>query len=148
MNGPIRTLLPTIVLALMTTAAAAQDLPSDRFGPPLILRLKGVVEPTPEAARHTDGFAVVSLGFLGDGAPAQRWLGVDEARTLPGDDPFGKDVLEAVEPFQPNLLVAGPADVVAELRDAPPGTALDIEGLVERDSRIYHLRQVERDAAM
>jgi len=37
MNGPIRTLLLTIALALMTTAAAAQDLPSDRFGPPLIL---------------------------------------------------------------------------------------------------------------
>ena len=98
MNGPIRTLLLTIALALMTTAAAAQDLPSDRFGPPLILRLKGVVELTPEAARHTDGFAVVSLGFLGDGAPARRWLG-------------------------------GPADVVAELRDTPPGAALDIEGL-------------------
>jgi hypothetical protein len=144
MNGPIRTLLLTIVL--MTTAAAAQDLPSDRFGPPLILRLKGVVEPTPEAARHTDGFAVVSLGFLGDGAPAQRWLGVDDARTLDGDGPLGKDVLEVVEPFQPNLLVAGPADLVAKLRDAPPGTALDIEGLVDGDSRIYYLRRVERGA--
>ncbi len=96
----IRTLLLTIVLGLMTTAAAAQDLPSDRFGPPLILRLKGVVERTPEAARHTDGLAVVSLGFLGDGAPARRWLG-------------------------------GPADVVAELRDGPPGTTLDIEGLYD-----------------
>ncbi len=96
----IRTLLLTIVLGLMTTAAAAQDLPSDRFGPPLILRLKGVVGPTPEAARPTDGFAVVSLGFLGDGAPARRWLG-------------------------------GPADVVAELRDAPPGTTLDIEGFYD-----------------
>ena len=74
----IRTLLLTIVLGLMTTAAAAQDLPSDRFG----------------AARHTDGLAVVSLGFPGEGALAERWL-------------------------------AGPADVVAELRDAPPGTALD-----------------------
>ena len=147
MNGPIRTLLLTIALALMTTAAATQDLPSDRFGPPLILRLKGVVEPTPEAARHTDGFAVVSLGFLGDGAPARRWLGVDDARTL-GDGPLGKDVLEVVEPFQPNLLVAGPADVVAELRDAPPGTVLDIEGLVDGDSRIYYLRRVEREVAV
>jgi hypothetical protein len=147
MNGPIRTLLLTIALALMTTAAAAQDLPSDRFGPPLILRLKGVVELTPEAARHTDGFAVVSLGFLGDGAPAQRWLGVDDARTL-GDGPLGKDVLEVVEPFQPNLLVAGPADIVAELRDAPPGTVLDIEGLVDGDSRIYYLRRVEREVAV
>ena len=148
MNGPIRTLLLTIALALMTTAAAAQDLPSDRFGPPLILRLKGVVEPTREAARHTDGFAVVSLGFLGDGAPAQRWLGVDDARTLGDDGPLGKDVLAVVEPFQPNLLVAGPADVVAELRDAPPGTVLDIEGLVDGDSRIYYLRRVEREVAV
>ena len=84
MNGPIRTLLLTIALALMTTAAAAQDLPSDRFGPPLILRLKGVVEPTPEAARHTDGFAVVSLGFLGDGRTHGNHTAVDAGLTAAG----------------------------------------------------------------
>jgi len=60
----------------MTTAATAQDLPSGTFGPPLILRLEGVVEPTLEAASHTDGFGVVSRSFLGDGPPAHRWLGV------------------------------------------------------------------------
>jgi len=84
MNGSIRTLLLTIVLALMTTAAAAQDLPSDRFGRPLILRLKGVVEPTPEAARHTDGFAVVSLGFLGDDRTHGNHTAVDAGLTAAG----------------------------------------------------------------
>jgi len=49
-----------------------------------------------------------------------------------------------VAPFQPNLLVAGSADVVAELRDAPPGTSLTIEGLVDGDSRVYYLRSVTR----
>ena len=146
MNDAHRTALLTIVLALVTTTAVAQNGPSEAFGPALILRLNGVVEPTPEAASHTDGFAVVSLGFLGDGTPVHRWLGVDEARTVGGDNRLdGKDVLSIVEPFEPNLLVAGPADVVAALRDAPPGTALDIEGLVERDSRIYYLRRVERE---
>ena len=145
----MRTMLLTIVVALMTTAATASDLPSGRFGPPLILRLKGVVEWKPEAASHTDGFAVASIGFLGDGAAAHRWLGVNDARTLGDNGPLeGKDVLESVVPFEPNLLVTGPANVVAKLRDAPPGTAIEIEGLVERDSRIYYLRSVERDAAM
>ena len=148
MNVALRTLLLTIVLALMATAVAADDTSSETVEP-LILRLKGVVELTPGAARHTGAFAVASLGFLGRGAPAYRWLGVDEARTIGGDDPpEGKDVLEMVTPFDPNLFVAGAPDVVAQLRDAPPGTALDIEGLVDRDSRIYYLRRVKRGAAM
>ena len=50
-----------------------------------------------------------------------------------------------VAPFEPNLLVAGTADVVADMRDAPPGTALRVEGLVEPGSRIYYLRSVVRE---
>ena len=44
-----------------------------------------------------------------------------------------------------NLVVAGTADVVADMRDAPPGTALRVEGLVEPGSRIYYLRSVVRE---
>ena len=136
----------TIVAALLVTAslALAQHVPPGplpNVGPPLLLRLDGTIEESKEAAR-AKGFDVVSLGFLkGD---ERRWLAVTDVRTVGGDQPlFGKDVLAIVAPFDPNLLVAGADDLVRKVRDAPPGTALRIEGLVSRGSRVYQLRSVE-----
>jgi hypothetical protein len=69
---------------------------------------------------------------------------VNEAKTVGGDQPLdGKDVLEQVEPFKPNFLVAGSDDLITRLRNATPGTHVRIEGLVERGSRTYQLRRVE-----
>jgi len=115
-------------------------------GGPVILRLEGVIEPTPDASKRVGGFTVASFGFLGDHSEESRWLSVTDARTVGTDIAVdGKDVLEAVAPFEPNLVVAGTADVVADMRDAPPGTALRVEGLVEPGSRIYYLRSVVRE---
>ena len=115
-------------------------------GGPVILRLEGVIEPTPDASKRAGGFTVASFAFLGDHSEESRWLSVTDARTVGTDTAVdGKDVLEAVAPFEPNLLVAGTADVVADMRDAPPGTALRVEGLVEPGSRIYYLRSVVRE---
>ena len=67
-------------------------------------------------------------------------------RTVGGDQVLnGQDVLAAVAPFAPNLFVVGPDDLLARLRDAPPGTAVRVEGIVNRGSRTYFLRRVERD---
>ncbi len=62
-----------------------------------------------------------SLAFAGKSAE-QRWLGVTKVRTVGGDQVLnGQDVLAAVAPFAPNLFVVGPDDLLARLRDAPPG---------------------------
>jgi hypothetical protein len=136
-----------VVLALLATAAgaAAQHVPPfPAAGPPLLLNLEGVIQPTRAAAART-GFTVTSLAFAGAPTRAQRWLGVTKARTVGGDQPLdGKDVLAVVAPFTPNFLVVGPKELVAQLRDAPPGTAVRIEGLVNRGSRTYFLRRVEK----
>jgi hypothetical protein len=67
-----------------------------------------------------------------------------DARTVGGDQAlFGKDVLAMVDPFEPNFFVTGAEDLVRQVRDAPPGAALRIEGLVSRGSRVYQLRSVE-----
>ena len=133
-----------VVLLLACVGALAQLPPSGplpNVGPPLLLRLEGVIETTPEAARGK-GFTVTSLGFLG--SDARRWLAVNRARTVGGDNALdGKDVLALVAPFTPNLLVAGADEVVSRLRDAPPGSEILVEGLVDRGSRTYHLRRVE-----
>ena len=135
----------------IATVVAAQPGPGSsgplpNAQPPILLRLEGVIQPTQGAARQT-GFTVTSLAFAGKSAE-QRWLGVTKVRTVGGDQVLnGQDVLAAVAPFAPNLFVVGPDDVLARLRDAPPGTAVRVEGIVNRGSRTYFLRRVERDVA-
>jgi hypothetical protein len=143
------TRVPVVALALLAMAAgvAAQGgaRPLPNAGPPLLLKLEGVIQPSKAAATGI-GFTVTSFAFLGGKSQTERWLGVTKARTVGGDQPLdGKDVLAVVAPFTPNFLVVGPKDLVAQLRDAPPGTAVRIEGLVNRGSRTYFLRRVERD---
>ena len=136
-----------VVAALAVTASAvAQHVPPLPAGPPLLLRLEGVIQLTKPAAERT-GSTVASFAFAGAPARETRWLGVTKARTFGGDQPLdGKDVLAAVAPFTPNFLVVGPKELVARLRDAPAGTAVRVEGLVHRGSRTYLLRRVEHDA--
>jgi len=146
--------LSLVALALLATAAVAvaQHAPGvsgpfPNVGPPLFLKLEGVIQPTREAAKGS-GFTVTSFAFLGGKTEVQRWLGVTKARTVGGDQPLdGKDVLAVVAPFTPNFLVVGPEGLVAELRDTPAGTAVRLEGLVNRGSRTYFLRRVERAPA-
>ena len=132
-----------ILLLLIPWLGAAQP-PSPRapaIGQPLLLQLEGVIADRKSAARAA-GFDSVSLGF--QRSDARRWLGVTKARTVGGDNPLdGKDVIALVAPFDPNFLVAGPDELVARVRDASPGTALRIEGLVDRGSRILQLRSVD-----
>ncbi|HJQ84229.1 MAG TPA: hypothetical protein VKA21_09150 [Candidatus Binatia bacterium] len=129
------------LLAVVATARAQRAVPPSVLGPPLLLRLEGVIEPT-RAAAEGKGFAVVSLGFRG--SDAQRWLAVTEARTVGGDHPLdGKDVLALVAPFTPNLLVTGSDDAVTRLRDAPADARVVVEGLVDQSARTYLLRRVD-----
>ncbi len=139
-------------LVFFAAASVASAQRSGGLGPlqnaeqPLLLRLEGVIQPTKAAARRS-GFTVTSLGFAHASAEDERWLGVTKVRTVGGDQVLnGQDVLNAVAPFEPNLFVVGPDDLLAKLRDAPPGTAVRVEGIVTRSSRTYFLRRVEPGA--
>src|SRR5438034_11744126 len=89
--------IAVVALLAMAAGAAAQRVPPfPATGPPLILKLEGVIQPTKTAAERT-GFMVTSLAFAGAPTGEQRWLGVTKARTVGGGQPpDGKDVL-AVE---------------------------------------------------
>jgi hypothetical protein len=125
------------------SAALATGGPSEvNIRAPLLLRLEGQLATSRPAAQRS-GFTTASFGFLGNDAASDRWLGVTDARTVGGDRfPLGKDVLDALSPFTPNLLVTGPPALVDTLRDAPPNAAVRVEGIVDRGSRIYYLRSV------
>jgi len=132
----------TILALLFATSAAAQDIPvpSPNVGPPLILRLDGIIAASREGAVGK-GFAIVSFGF--SRSETRRWLAVKDARTVGGDNYLdGKDVLNILAPFDSDLLVVGPAELVGRVRDARAGTALRIEGLVDTGGRTYLLRSV------
>ena len=140
-----RRLASGIGLALLACVGAAAELrpPLPNVGPPLLLELEGTIEPTAARARDK-GFAAASLGFAG--SDVTRWLAVTKARTTGGDQPLdGKDVLAALAPFTPTLLVAGTPELVARLRDAPSGSTVRVEGLVDRGARTYYVRRVEVD---
>jgi hypothetical protein len=139
----MRTLPLAVAVALLAGSAPADIAlppggPVPNVGPPLLLRLEGVVQPV-DAPRTEDAFTVVSLG-IGD---ARRGLAVTEARTIGGDQAVdGKEVLNMVAPFSPQLVVVGPPALVNQLRDAPAGTHVALEGLVSRAARTYLLREV------
>jgi hypothetical protein len=133
-----------VVLAVVLAAgqaAAVVEPGMPNVGPPLILRLDGIVAAQRERLPGT--FAVVSLGLLGGRRDVRRWLAVTEARTIGGDNALlGRDVIERVAPLEPNFLVVGPPGLLAHLRKAPPGTRLRLEGLVSVMSRTWLLRDV------
>src|SRR3989442_15326885 len=107
------------VVALLATAtgSAAQHVPPfPATGPPLLLKLEGVIQPTKAAAERT-GFTGTSLAFAGAPTGEQRWLRVTKARTGGGEQPLGgKDGRAGVAPFTPNFLVGGPRGRLAPLR--------------------------------
>jgi hypothetical protein len=138
----LRTGIVAAVTVLACTRASAGDQLLPVPTPPILLRLDGTIEPTPEAAAGK-GFTVVSLGFPGRATDERRSLAAEDARTVGPDTALdGKDVLNMVAPVRPNLLVTGPKALVDQLLDAAPGTKVRTEGLVTRGSRTYHLRSV------
>jgi hypothetical protein len=87
------------------------------------------------------GFMVLSLGLLGN-RPATRLLAVTNARTIGGDPGvLAKDILDAVRPFEPDLLVRGPAPLLEKLYTAAAGEQVVIEGVVNVASRTLFLRE-------
>ena len=143
MTRPRTVVLVALALHGLAVPAGTQvPLPLPNTGPPLLLQLDGVLAGSRSAAQ-TAGFRAASFGFLGAPAAGTRWLGVTRARTVGGDQPLdGQDVLNALSPFVPNLLVSGPEGLVGRLRGAPDGSSVRVEGLVALGSRTYLLRSV------
>lgn len=92
------------------------------------------------------GFTTVSLGFHGQPADVRRWLGVEEVHPIGDYGVLGKNVLDALAPFEPNLIVVGPPADAARLLAVPAGTSVTIEGLVDRASRTLFLRPLDPTA--
>jgi hypothetical protein len=128
------------VAALIVSAVAvyASDLPKLNVGPPLQLRLEGSFAPDREHAL-AGGYDAIRMSIGG----RDRWFSARVARTVGGDQPrSGRDVLNALAPFQTSMRVVGSAGLVRRIDDAPDGALMSVEGLVDIESRYYLLRSV------
>ena len=127
-----------VAVVASAIAAHASDLPRLNVGPPLQLRLEGTFAPDREHA-IAGGLDAVRMGI----GEHDRWFAARVARTVGGDQPrSGRDVLNALAPFQTSLHVVGSADLVRRFDDAPDGLPVTVEGLVDIESRSYLLRTV------
>jgi hypothetical protein len=131
--------LRAIVIALLVACCAPATAREFAVIPqPILLRLTGRLLLDRAAARAARP-DVVGLR-IGDGA---RWCAIDRAVTV-GDHPLsGRAVLNMLAPFQDDLIVVGAADLRERLASMPSGAAVTIEGLVDRGSRTYLLRDVQ-----
>jgi len=128
-----------LVVALLAAIASAQHPPTVTVHRSTLLQLDGAFVESREAARRRSGEGV-SMGF----GKTVRWFAVDEARTVGGDPtPSGRDVLNALAPLQPNLLILGPPALREQLSAIPDGTRVRLEGLVDRGARTCLLREVK-----
>jgi hypothetical protein len=126
-----------VLLAGALGPAAAADWPGFPVPRPLVLRLSGHFAHDRAAAR-AEGADAVSMRLDGE----VRWFASERARTL-GDYPLdGRDVLALVAPMYPNLVLVGPKALRERLLDATIGEAVELEGLLDRGSRVLLLRDV------
>src|SRR2546428_8859349 len=90
-----------VLIAALVAGDAAWDVPVSPgpfpSGGPVILRLEGGIEPTPDASKRAGGFTGASFAFLGDPPEESPGLSVPAARTLGTDTAVdGQAVLAAL----------------------------------------------------
>jgi hypothetical protein len=128
-----------IALGLLVAASAvvAREPPSVVVSPPLVIRFEGsFARDRNEAAAK--GADAVSMRIGG----RDRWFSAMRTRTVGADQTRnGRDVLAALAPLQPNLIVTGDEDLRRRLEEAEVGTPIEVEGLVS-GSRTFLLRDV------
>jgi hypothetical protein len=135
----VRSLVVAVVVACAATAGARELIPV--IPQPIVLRLTGHLELDRDAARAKSR-DVVELRSRTE----SRWLAVDRAVTLDAYSPTGRAVLDMLAPFQSRLEVAGAGDLRTRLLEAPAGEIVTVEGVVDRGSRTYLLRDVQLGA--
>ena len=126
-----------MTLALAASAAVVARAGPDRGGalPAVLLRLQGHVG----AARPGDrGLPSLPLRHDRDTIAFQ----VDEVWVRSGNL-VGNELLQEVEPYTPNMSLAGPAPLLERLAKAPPEEPLEVTGYFRLGARILMVSAVE-----
>jgi hypothetical protein len=90
----------------------------------------------------------LSVGFVGAGDSAVRWLGVTALRVQGHSGYEEASIVNALRPASPNLLISGIPEDLARLRAAPVGERLRLDGMLDvRARRLLLTGLVTRAAA-
>jgi hypothetical protein len=130
----MRTRLASLAIATLVGAGLAAAQPRDVQTQ--IFRIEGTLAASQDEAQKA-GFAALSVGFLQPKNAPTRWLGVVSARSREGDAFLGRQTVEQLAPYSPNLLVSGPSELIAKLRELPAGTRVAVTGMLDPHSRNY-----------
>ena len=122
----------------MLAAPAVARFPDVAVRKQILLRLEGRFAPDRQQASER-GANAVQFRL----AETDRWFSAEIARTFGGDPPLsGADVLAILAPLGSSLKVVGDEGLRRWLADAPIGLGIRVEGLVDRGSQTYLLRDV------
>jgi len=95
-----------------------------------VLTIHGTVAADEKAAQKI-GYDAISIGFTGAPADAMTWVGVVAAMAFDGDAFEGRNILQTLDGYTPNLLASGKADLIAKIRNASSGSRLVINGILD-----------------
>jgi hypothetical protein len=135
-----RTFGHVLAFATLSVAAPAWAQTFTTGTKPYVLHGKLAAD---QAGAKQSGWFAVSLGTVGQPDTPVRWVGVSAFNTW-DDDPFvGREVLRRLLPDQPTLLLTGPSEMLARVRDAPTGNKLVLRGMLVPESRNFMLSAVQ-----
>jgi hypothetical protein len=124
-----------LVLAFLVAPMLA-DARSDFGQRPLLLRFEGHVGAPRDGDRN-----IFELTMRRENRVIR--FTIDEVWVLSGDA-LGMQVLDELRPYDPNVSVAGPREVVDRLEHADPNDRLEVTGFLRVGQRILQLSGVER----
>jgi hypothetical protein len=130
------------VLLVPTLLAAGLARAQPRDVQTQIFRIEATIAASQDEAQKA-GFAALSMGFVKPKNAPARWLAVVGARSREGDAFLGRQTVEQLAPYSPNLLVSGPSELVGKLRELPAGTRIAVTGMLDPHSRNYMISSLE-----
>ena len=125
-----------LLLALLVCPVAVPAWALDFGLRPLLLRFEGHVGAPRDGDRN-----IFELTMRRDDRIIR--FTVDEVWVLSGDA-LGMQVLDELRPYDPNVSVAGPREVVDRMEHADPNDRLEMTGFLRIGQRILQLSGVER----
>lgn len=137
MSNAVR-ILGVLALLLADVARAQMDMSDQQQ----VLTIHGTVAADRKAAEKT-GYDAILIGFTGAPPDAARWLGVVEAEAGGVDAFLGKELLDQLDGYTPNLLAAGKPSALATLRNAATGSRVVVTGILDPGNRMFLVGNVK-----
>lgn len=138
MTTALRLVLLAVALALPATSGAQLQMGEQHR----LLSITGQVAADQKTAEQI-GYDSVSVTFAKEPAAKVLWIGVVVATTWNGDAFLGKQTLDQIQGYTPNLLAQGKPALLSQLQQAPVGSRVVVQGILDTEARTFLLGMVQ-----